>query len=316
MTQKAIFEGRPAQVCIKNISDTMAQDNQQMFCMARVSVKDSLLKTSTEWVPPGLANLQCFPDAVSTMGRPWIWQSLPGGFRAGMECWVSYGIGQFLFGFEGKSLVLICDGTGMSKLGIDLARIDERMTKMSPENLEQLVTEKVVHFATLWASSVLWIPYGWVAMTMGCPLKPGQLKATHAFLPYFNQDLCFMARTAMRPILQCLESFETEDDQARKIVSRTVKDIEAVADWIREVLYEEAEAEDVAMPVPGAGRGRKTPGVPVSAVEQPPRKRGRGLLAEAVAQDRRGAVSASSASVPVVSGHHGQFAASAEEPSS
>lgn len=304
---QAIFESKAGTMARKTLSDGLAKSEDHVHMMARVSVSHTPLKDLGHWVPPTLIAQQCLPDSTSTLGRPWVWKCRPGGFRAGPGDWLSFGIGQFVFGHEGQSVLLVCKAHSLLQLGISLPTASQRMGRMSSDDLEQLIEARAVQHATLTASTVVWVPYGWVPMAMACPVSPGDAVATHAFLPYFNEDLCHLARRTMRAVLDSLESYLADPDLKGQS-SRTPKDIEGVSGWLTAAL-ESADGSDSSAPeegVPTPGR-EESPPAAAAPEGQSLRARKRQRLSDGQGGRQVPAVQSVGQAVPgAVSGHHGQ----------
>ena len=165
--QNAIFT---SDSCLKAMRTMDASlDKGYLHHMVRLSLTKTALKDTEQWLPSGLREQDLHPDALTTLGRPWIWSSSQGGFRSGPASWPSYGIGQFVFGGTGKSVLLLCRASSMLELGISLTRIAERMARMTLGEMEQVIQSGAVQHATLTASTVVWVPYGWLPMVMACP---------------------------------------------------------------------------------------------------------------------------------------------------
>ena len=230
-------------------------DRGYVHHMVRLSMNKTGLKETEHWLPSGLRGQAYHPDAVSTLGRPWIWGSAQGGFRSGPSCWPSYGIGQFVFGWTGKSVLLLCRGSSMLELGISLTRIAERMDRMTPAELEQIIQSGAVVHATLTAATAVWVPYGWFPMVMACPGVGSMDRASGAYLPFFNQDLCFIARATMLHVLDSLSGYEFISDSEQE-AAVFKKNVGPVIEWLHSILGEEAESDRSDEDVFGAAEAR------------------------------------------------------------
>lgn len=255
--------------------------SQMTHVMGRVSVSRSPLKDLRCWVPASMSTAGFVPDSVSTLGRPWIWASQPGVLRSGPTCWQSFGIGQFVFGFEGQSLLLLFSAQCFLNLGIPLATAVDRIRRMSPEEVEGLFSAGAVGHVTLAANTVVWVPYGWVPMAMACPTRPGDSVAVAGFLPFFNEDMCHNAGQVMFSFVDSLEAFEVDADSQPELAARFNKDCGPVIEWLSTVLelgqdgqFSDGEQTPVISPRP-ANVGDAQP----EGQSGPPAKRPRGVAA-------------------------------------
>ena len=241
------------------------QNDQNVHMMARVSTNNTPLKEIGQWVPPQMASHQVKPDSPSNLGRPWVWTSRPGGFRSGPVSWPAFGIGQFIFGFAGHSLLLLCSCEVLTQLGISLTGAAERMGRMRIEDLDHLFQTRAVQHVTLTDSMAIWVPYGWVPMAMACPAEAGEPATLHAFLPFYNDDLCHCSKATMYKVLASLESFEFDPTVIPLTdTGRRMKDLTQVMEWLRAVLEGSSDASNDAgassQANVGAGPGERIPG--------------------------------------------------------
>lgn len=259
--QNGIFSSGPGKKAMEHMDSSL--DRGFVHHMVRLALNKTPLKETEHWIPTGLSAQQFHPDSVTTLGRPWIWTSMQGGFRTGPTSWPSYGIGQFVFGWSGRSVLLLCRGSSMLELGTSVLSIAERMDRMTPAELEEIVQSGAVLHATLTASTVVWVPYGWFPMVMACPGVGSTVRASGAFLPYYNEDLCFAASSVMSHVVEGLGSVEFKLDNDSATSERFKKDVGPVLHWLRVVLEREVESDrseegEGAARAAGSGRpGRK-----------------------------------------------------------
>ena len=151
------------------------------------------LTQAAAWVPATMSGKGFFPDAVTTLGRPWVWQSRRGALRSGPRDWPSFGIGQFVFGWEGHSVLVLFHASVFEQLAIPLTWAAERIRAMSALDLGAIFKSTVPptqHHVVLTRSTAVWVPYGWVPMLMACPTESGaDASVTGATLPFFSEPL-------------------------------------------------------------------------------------------------------------------------------
>ena len=131
----------------------------------------------------------------------------------------------------------------MLELGISLVGIAERMDRMSAAELEQTIQSGAVRHATLTTSTAVWVPCGWFPMVMACPGVGPDARASGAFLPFFNEDLCFVARATMTHVLDSLSALEIHEDNDAAVANRFKKDVGPVLEWLRTALERDGESD-------------------------------------------------------------------------
>ena len=217
---------------------------------------------------------QDFPDPVTThLGRPWLWMAKPGAWLADPVAFRQLGVGQFMFGLAGQSLLLLFPGQSFVDLNIDICQAGSRIRSMSALELERFMKDSGLRHCTLAARMAVWVPYGWVPMCIASLASPGAAMATHAILPYINSDMIWMSRASMRPVLASLDSYESGFEGA---VGRALeRDLEAVKLYLSEALEGDCEESDSASVTTAAAGHKAVTGNlrPVRVVLPPPSKK-------------------------------------------
>ena len=218
----------------------------QVYAMSRLNPARSGL-ADRSWVPATMTRNQDFPEAVtSSLGRPWLWMAKPGAWLSDPVAFRQLGVGQFMFGLAGHSLLLLFPGQSFVDLNIDICQAGSRIRSMSVQDLERFMKDSGVRHCTLDANMAVWVPYGWVPMCIAGLASPGTPLATHAMLPFVNSDMVWVRRDTMRAILSSLESYETGIEGS---VGRALdRDLETVKVWLSEAL--EGDSND------GSGQGQ------------------------------------------------------------
>lgn len=119
-----------------------------------------------------------------------------------------------------------------------MALFGAAIQRMSSEEVEDLFRAGPVVHATLTPNTVIWVPYGWVPMSMACPpSRPGESRIVAGLLPLFNQDLCHTAGQDMHHFYASLTTYEIDPDSHLEQAWRFVKDCgPVVVEWLSTAL--------------------------------------------------------------------------------
>ena len=214
----------------------------QAYAYARINASRTALKDPSSWVPARMLAEGFAPDALSTLGRPLILMASAGACLAVPEVWKAFGIGQFLFGHEGKSVVLLWPGRALAEVSVDICRITEQLSDLPSKDIDGLVAGAGMCQCTLTARTAIWVPYGWVPMVIPDPQgKP----VTLATLPFYSAEMCLRAVAGMDLILEGLQKL-------RAVVASEEqgKDIDMVILWLQTALEAPSSEEEVPPPPP------------------------------------------------------------------
>lgn len=183
LLRTAIFE-EPEGVKMREKATRQQDAEGSATIVTRVSVNRTSLK-DTAWVPAIFQETGRMPESLSLLGRPWIWRSGQGHCRHGPADWSAFGVGQFVFGYEGHSLLFIFNGQHLEQLGIPVTRAVERLEKMSATEFEEFLNGNSMVHCLLKEQSVAWVPYGHCVVAIG--QTPGH--SIGAFMPFFNAKM-------------------------------------------------------------------------------------------------------------------------------
>lgn len=176
------------------------------------------------WVPGSLKAQGYMPDSPASLGKPWIWASKIGQTRSGPSAWPAWGIGQFWFGLEGLTLVVIFEQTHLGQLGIPQECLLDRLEDMNPQDFASFLAVGKVQLCQLTPQSALWLPYGHLALAIGLP----DTVSAGAFLPFFNQGLATLYSPGFQPFSAALRAFLATDT---KVANQWAPVCRPVLDW-------------------------------------------------------------------------------------
>ena len=264
---------------LKKLSELAAHLDRpdQVYAMARLNPGRSGL-SDRSWVPATMIRNQDFPEGVtSSLGRPWLWMAKPGAWLSDPVAFRQLGVGQFMFGLEGHSLLLLFPGQSFVDLNIDTCQAGRRIRSMSAQDLDRFMKDSGVRHCTLDDNRAVWVPYGWVPMCVAGLDSPDAPLATHAMLPFVNSDMAWARREVMRAVLSSLDSYETGIEGS---VGRALdRDLETVRVWLSEALEGDTEVEVAGQATLTAAPASPQPArdnmKPVRVILPPPTKRRR-----------------------------------------
>ena len=158
--------------------------------------------------------------------------------RSGPADWCSFGIGQFVFGWQGDSLLILLHGKVFEDLGIPLHSVRDRIHRMSEKDLKGIFYNRAVAHATLRRNVAVWVPYGWVPLCFAGLTSSKTTTVRCGTLPFYSDALCGEAGTVMSSFLAAIDAaFESVSPDQRGQYRR---DTDPVATWLEQALGVEA----------------------------------------------------------------------------
>ena len=141
-----------------------------------------------EWVPLPWRASKSLPEKLDDFGSPWFIGQSFGTLRKGIRRWPMHGIGQFVVGVSGD--VILCCWPGHSALarGCEWTNMEQFLFNLNHARFREWadVNVRAVH---LGEGDVAWIPYGWVAATVGNSVASVQM-----IQPYIAANLAMRCR--------------------------------------------------------------------------------------------------------------------------
>jgi len=134
------------------------------------------------WVPSAWKARSLTPEALRSLGTPWLLSHDVAGARKDGVQWPLAGFGHFLCVQRGDMLTCLIPATAIVDRGATLETCVTFLTQLSWKEFDKFMT-KHCEFATLTPGRALWVPYGW-----RCILVP-RTTSSHSHvlhIPYVN----------------------------------------------------------------------------------------------------------------------------------
>ena len=96
-----------------------------------------------EWVPALLSGTYA-PQALATLAAPWVLYGRPWAFRFGVDVYPYYGIGSFIYGMSGTSMVILIPMAAMSEYEVGPSEVFTMLAGMSTGNATAFMEKNAI----------------------------------------------------------------------------------------------------------------------------------------------------------------------------
>jgi hypothetical protein len=115
------------------------------------------------WVPSQWKDQNMTPEALRTLGAPWLLSCEPAGARKDVTQWPLPGFGHCIIPQRGAMLVCLIPVESLIERGCEISSGIKFVTQLSWKDFEQFAATQLP-FAKLELCHALWVPYGWRCM--------------------------------------------------------------------------------------------------------------------------------------------------------